>query len=101
MDTNKASANEPEFFDSPLYREIFELMRVGESIGMDWRKAASGTPTPTGHILVLDIKDNETPDSDPVEITDEKLLEKLRSIKGQYSHKGNPVYYYDNAPVDY
>lgn len=94
------SGGGPEFFDSSLCKEITKLMRVGWAIGMEWRKAASGTPTPTGHILVIDIMDNEAPGSNPVKITDETLLEKLRSIKGQYSYKNNPVYHYDNAPVE-
>jgi hypothetical protein len=51
--------------------------------------------------MILDIMDNETPDSNPIEITNAELLGKLRSIKGQYSHQNNPVYYFDNAPIKY
>jgi hypothetical protein len=69
--------------------------------GMDYRPAADGIPTPTGHILLLSIRYEDGPGSDLVEITDKALLEKLRSIKGQYSYRNNPVYYYEDAPVRY
>ena len=37
----------------------------------------------------------EPPETDPVEITDENLLRKLRSFKGQFSYRGTPVFYYE------
>ena len=52
--------------------------------------------TSNGNACALSIKDDEFPGSNIVEITDEKLLEKLRSVKGQLVLQGLPVFYYEH-----
>ena len=39
-----------------------------------------GMPLITGHVCALSVRDNDFPGSDLIEITDEKLLDKLRSV---------------------
>jgi hypothetical protein len=53
-------------------------------------------PTRNGNACVLSIKDDEFPGSNIVEVTDEKLLEKLRSVNGQLVYEGLPVFYYEH-----
>lgn len=104
MDTKPPNKREQDFFESPLFKEITEILFTWKSpwaVSLDWRLAASGVPTPTGHIFMLIITDNEAPGSNLVEIKDEKLLEKLRSVTGQYSYKSHPIYYYEDAPISH
>ena len=48
-----------------------------------------------GHVYALSIRNDEYPGSDLVEVADEKLLTKLRSVKGQFVDNGRPIFYYE------
>lgn len=52
-------------------------------------------PDGNGKAYALSIRDDESPGSAIIKITDEQLLAKLRSIKGQFTSCGLPVYYYE------
>lgn len=54
------------------------------------------TPVSTGRVYALYVGGNKFPNSDPIEITDEKLLEKLRSVNGQFTYDGRPIFYSEN-----
>jgi hypothetical protein len=90
------------FLDSPLYREISDLLDgVRDSIPVPegsfagpWLALAWSVSS--GNVCILSIRDDEFPGSDLIEITDEKLLEKLRSVNGQFTCSGRPVFYYDH-----
>jgi len=107
LDTKVAPTLKEDFNASPFWREFADLWRESKHprkivyFNMEWRLAVECTPTPTGHILVLSVVEEDGPCSELVEITDEKVLEKLRSLKGQYSIRGNPIYYYEDAHVKY
>ena len=63
-------------------------------------------PSPDGHgdAYGLSIQDGEEPGSAIIAVTEEKLLAKLRSIKGQYvfryQHWTVPIYYYEYCKID-
>jgi hypothetical protein len=69
---------------------------AGPCIALEWSPLRS-------HVCVLCIQDDEFPGSTRIEITDEKLLGKLRSVNGQFVHDGHPVFYYENlmSTADY
>jgi hypothetical protein len=56
-------------------------------------------PLPTRNVYALYVSRSEFPNSDRVEITDETLLEKLRSVNGQFTWDGLPILYYENLPA--
>jgi len=63
-------------------------------------------PSPVGHgdAYALSIQDGEEPGSAIIAVTEEKLLAKLRSIKGQYvfryQHWTVPIFYYEYCKID-
>jgi hypothetical protein len=71
-------------FPVPVFRPDFELIK-----------------TPKGRYgcaEIFTLRDVVPPggSGDLIEITDEKLLEKLRSIKGQYEYGGHQLFYYEH-----
>jgi hypothetical protein len=63
-------------------------------------------PSPDGHgdAYALSIQDGEEPGCAIIAVTEEKLLAKLRSIKGQYvfryQHWTVPIFYYEYCKMD-
>jgi hypothetical protein len=99
MDT-KLRVKGKEFMNSSLYREISNLLKqsnipvpegsfAGPCLALAWSVSL-------GNVCILSIREDEFPGSDLIEITDEKLLEKLRSVNGQFTCFGRPVFYYDH-----
>ncbi len=91
-----------EFLNSTLGEEIYNLLK---QLNIQVRKDSAAGPclalegivrTSNGNACALSIQDDEFPDSNIVEIRDEMLLEKLRSVKGQLGHQGLPVFYYEH-----
>jgi hypothetical protein len=60
-------------------------------------------PAPTGYVYALYLSEDECPGSDLMELTDEKLLDKLRSVNGQFTYERTPVCYYEHlmSTADY
>jgi len=80
-------------------REILDMLPIKfNQVGLPdhWISfALVPTPDGNGKAYALSIRDDEFPGSAIIKITDEKLLAKLRSIKGQFTYCGLPVYYYE------
>jgi hypothetical protein len=81
-----------EVFES---KEIVSLLQRGQYLGV-W-----GVRTPDGkQALAAAIFDDEYPGSNIIKITDEKLLVKLKALKGQVDTRTNlPVFYYEYLEV--
>jgi hypothetical protein len=73
-----------------MERELLELMTKLAPAGQQWFLGFETVSTPNGDACCLSIRDDETPGSNIIKITDENLLAKLRSIKGQYFLKWPP-----------
>jgi hypothetical protein len=89
------------FLDSPLCREIQTLLgqsniQVPESSFAGPCLSLELVPPRTGRVYILSIREDEFPGSARIKVTDEKLLEKLRIVNGQFTSHGLPVVYYDN-----
>jgi hypothetical protein len=102
-----------EFENSSLSREIWDLLKPPNIKIPEWALANpfacpclcfdGSVPTAiVGHVRILSVRAMEGC-ADLIEITDEKLLEKLRSVKGQFTYGGTPVFYYENlmSTADY
>jgi|SRR5579864_1047307 len=57
----------------------------------------SPVTTPNGKVWSLTFREDDPPFK-IIEVTDEKVLEKLRSIRGQepFSHAGRPIFWHKN-----
>lgn len=92
-----ANMEEFEFKNSPLHLEICERVARDYApvrVFSDFRFVEAPNGIACAFSLV---KNPYTRDGDNlIEIKDEKLLEKLRSVKGQYVHGGFPVFYYEH-----
>lgn len=104
--------NKEEFENSELYREICSLAQ--QAGGFPWREDSFLGPglafwscSEIGHVAACGyVEDGEFPGSPPVDLTDKKykkLVEKLRSINGQFVWRFEkncfPLFYYENLSV--
>jgi hypothetical protein len=79
-----------------MERELLELMSKLNPAGSQWWLTWETVGTPNGTVNSLSIRDDEFPGSTIIEITDENLLAKLRTIKGQFvDERGWPIFYYE------
>jgi hypothetical protein len=95
-----------EFLDSSLCREIqnrLEQLNIPKTTGSFAGPCIALWSPARGHVYVLIIQDDDFPGSNLIEITDEKLLEKLRSVNGQFTSGKLPVFYYEHlmSTADY
>jgi|HubBroStandDraft_2_1064218.scaffolds.fasta_scaffold173946_3 hypothetical protein len=101
--------NKEEFESSELYREICSLAQ--QAGGFPWREDSFLGPglafwscSEIGHVAACGyVEDGEFPGSPPVDLTDKKyeqLVEKLRSINGQFVWRFEkncfPLFYHEN-----
>ncbi len=85
-----------QFLNSSLLEEIYKLVSHDKTVhanvitpGFEFVKTSDG--------IVCAFSLREGPLSGPniIKITDEQVLAKLRSVKGQFVYGGLPVFYYD------
>ena len=87
IDEGKMSLN-PQWEE--VKRELLALLTPDQHLV--WQ----GLQAPTiGHVYALSIRNDEYPGSDLVAVTNEKLLAKLRSVKGQFVDGGLRIFYYE------
>jgi hypothetical protein len=86
---------ENQFDGSSLLEEIYKLAyrsSIPNVISPSYQKVE----TDNGLVYAFSLRASYAPeDDDLIEVTDEELLKKLRSIKGQYFSGESPVFYYD------
>jgi hypothetical protein len=90
-------------------REIQAILRSGQSIAFEHVPAPDGSARDAYALYVTDsppdafIPYSPVPDMELrpsiIALTDEKLLAKLRSIKGQFTYMGFPLFYYEYCEV--
>jgi hypothetical protein len=87
--------SEPEWKE--FEQELLRMLAPGQ-----WSTLESvSAPDGHGYAYALSIREDEVPGSPIIAVTDEKLLAKLRSVKGQFVYRSNPwnrglrVYYYE------
>jgi hypothetical protein len=95
-----------EFLNSSLCQEIQKLLNECTSIHVPLDSFGGPCLSLQGShsgIYTLSVRDDEFPGSSLIEVTDEKLLEKLRSVNGQFTCHGLPVFYYEHlmSTADY
>ena len=87
---------ENQFFGSSLLEEIYKLAYHCSSIPNVISPSYQKVETDNGLVYAFSLRASYAPeDDDLIEVTDEELLKKLRSIKGQYFSGESPVFYYD------
>jgi hypothetical protein len=86
---------ENQFYGSSLLEEIYKLAyrsSIPNVISPSYQKVE----TDNGLVYAFSLRASYAPeDDDLIEVRDEELLKKLRSIKGQYFSGESPVFYYD------
>ena len=81
---------------SSLLEEIYKLAYHCSSIPNVISPSYQKVETDNGLVYAFSLRASYAPeDDDLIEVTDEELLKKLRSIKGQYFSGESPVFYYD------
>ena len=86
---------ENQFDGSSLLEEIYKLA-YRSSIPTVISPSYQKVETDNGLVYAFSLRASYAPeDDDLIEVTDEELLKKLRSIKGQYFSGESPVFYYD------
>ena len=87
---------ENQLFGSSLLEEIYKLAYHCSSIPNVISPSYQTVETDNGLVYAFNLRASYAPeDDDLIEVTDEELLKKLRSIKGQYFSGESPVFYYD------
>jgi hypothetical protein len=87
---------ENQFDNSSLLKEIYKLAYDCPSIPNVLSPSFQQVETDNGLVYAFSLRASYAPeDDDLIEVTDEELLKKLRSIKGQYFCGVSPVFYYD------
>ena len=87
---------ENQFFGSSLLEEVYKLAYHCSSIPNVISPSYQNVETDNGLAYAFSLRASYAPeDDDLIEVTDEELLKKLRSIKGQYFSGESPVFYYD------
>ena len=87
---------ENQFGGSSLLEEIYKLAYHCSSIPNVISPSYQKVETDNGLVYAFSLRASYAPeDDDLIEVTDEELLKKLRSIKGQYFSGESPVFYYD------
>jgi hypothetical protein len=87
---------ENQFVGSSLLEEIYKLAYHCSSIPNVISPSYQKVETDNGLVYAFSLRASYAPeDDDLIEVTDEELLKKLRSIKGQYFSGESPVFYYD------
>jgi hypothetical protein len=85
-----------QLFGSSLLEEIYKLAYHCSSIPNVISPSYQKVETDNGLEYAFSLRASYAPeDDDLIEVTDEELLKKLRSIKGQYFSGEVPVFYYD------
>jgi hypothetical protein len=85
-----------QFFGSSLLGEIYKLAHHCSSIPNVISPSFQKVETDNGLVYAFSLRASYAPeDDDLIEVTDEELLKRLRSIKGQYFSGDFPVFYYD------
>jgi|SRR5579864_125661 len=79
------------------WMEPLQVMLAGSSYSGFGGKRLAPVNTPNGKVWSLNFHENVHPYK-IIEVTDEKVLEKLRTIKGQepFSHAGCPIFWHEN-----
>jgi|ERR1017187_1671196 hypothetical protein len=98
-----------DFLHSSLFDEIYSLIGQSSTWPALWhadsmRIILQGVSLTTGHVCALSIQYDGMSGHTLVEIRDEKLLEQLRSVNGQFTFNGkDKVFYYENlmSTADY
>ena len=86
---------ENQFDGSSLLEEIYKRA-YRSSIPNVISPSYQQVETDNGLVYAFSLRASYAPeDDDLIEVTDEELLKKLRSIKGQYFSGESPVFYYD------
>jgi hypothetical protein len=87
---------ENQFVGSSLLEEIYKLAYHCSSIPNVISPSYQKVETDNGLVYAFSLRASYAPeDDDLIEVTDEELLKKLRSIKGQYFSGESPVFYYE------
>lgn len=87
---------ENQFYNSSLLEEIYKLAYDCPSIPNVLSPSFQQVETDNSLVHAFSLRASYAPeDDDLIEVTDEKLLKRLRSIKGQYFCGESPVFYYD------
>jgi hypothetical protein len=87
---------ENQFYNSSLLEEIYKLAYDCPSIPNVLSPSFQQVETDNSLVHAFSLRASYAPeDDDLIEVTDEELLKKLRSIKGQYFCGVSPVFYYD------
>jgi hypothetical protein len=87
---------ENQFFGSSLLEEIYQLAYHCSYIPNVISPSYQKVETDNGLVYAFSLRASYAPeDDDLIEVTDEKLLKKVRSIEGQYFSGESPVFYYD------
>jgi hypothetical protein len=87
---------ENQFNNSSLLQDIYKLAYDCPSIPNVLSPSYQKVETDNGLVYAFSLRASYAPeDDDLIEVTDEELLKKLRSIKGQYFSGESPVFYYD------
>jgi hypothetical protein len=104
---NKAEETMEEFLNSSLYREIMDLLTPSNIKVPEWVLAdrfacpclcldRSVLTNIVGYACIISVRAMEGC-TDLIDITSGELLEKLRSLNGQFTNNGTPVFYYENV----
>jgi hypothetical protein len=87
---------ENQFLGSSLLQEIYKLAYHCSSIPNVISPSYQNVETDIGLVYAFSLRASYAPeDDDLIEVTDEELLKKLRSINGQYFSGETRVFYYD------
>lgn len=87
---------ENQFLGSSLLEEIYKLAYHCSSIPNVISPSYQKVETDNGLVYAFSLRASYAPeDYDLIDVIDEELLKKLRSIKGQYFSGETPVFYYD------
>lgn len=94
------NASTPEWDE--LMQELHTMIPPAPDQWPDRWIILQGVKTSDNHTYAwcLSIQDDEFPGSAIIAVRDEKLLAKLRSVKGQFVHQGLPVFYYEYCEID-
>jgi len=76
-----------------LQHELLTMLPPGQHLGLE------SVHAPIGHVYSLSVRDDEFPGSNIIAVTDEQLLAKLRSVKGQFVHGGLRIFYHEYCPL--
>ncbi len=79
-----------EWQGSAIQSEILAMLVPGQWLTL------VGASMPNGGAYSLSVRDDEVPGSNIIAVTDEELLVKLRSVKGQFAYLAYPVFCYEH-----